>query len=216
MIIKLSNLSLRGQLTSIGLFSGALVALIIVALIGFMQYQYSHDDAKNQLQALSKLIAAQSTASLAFHDPNSALENLNSLSVKSEIVLARIYDSEDQLLAEYLKPSFADEVDQEILTMSLERMQSQILDNVLHHIEAVYLEDKILGHVLLMDDNSLLRKRLEKRLIFTPFILIFATFLAFLLAVRSQRIISQPILEITKVMQEVSDKKNYHLRISGR
>lgn len=216
MRLKLSNLSLRGQLTSIGLFSGALVALIIVILIGFMQYQYSYNDAQNQLKALSKLIAAQSTASLAFHDPNSALENLNSLTVKPEIVLARIYDSEEQLLAEYLKPSFATEINKEMLAMTLGQMQNEALDNVLHHIEAVRLEDKILGHVLLMDDNSLLRERLETQFLFAPFILMLATFLAFLLASRLQRIISQPILEITKVMQEVSDKKNYHLRISGQ
>jgi signal transduction histidine kinase/DNA-binding response OmpR family regulator len=181
-----------------------------------MQYQYSRIDVKNQLQALSKLIAAQSSASLAFHDASSALENLNTLSVKPEIVLARIYDDKNQLLAEYLQPSFATKADKSVLSVSLEQLQKQEFENISHHIQPVRLEGKIIGHVLLMDDNSLLRERLENQLALAPFILILGSLFALLLAVRMQRIISQPILDITNVMRDVSEKKNYHLRIPGK
>jgi signal transduction histidine kinase/CheY-like chemotaxis protein len=215
-MITLSNLSLRSQLTSIGLFSGALVAFIIVLLNGFMQYENSKTDAQNQLQTLAKLMASQSTASLAFNDPEAALENLNSLSAKSEIVLARIYDNESLLLAEYITPSFKAHAGQNIFEMSLQQLQIEEIENILHHIEPVHFEEKLLGYVLLVDDLSVLHTRLQKQFIFAPFILLLGTLLAFALAVRMQRIISQPLLDITKTMQEVSAKKNYHLRIPGQ
>ena len=215
-MIKLKNLSLRTQLTSIGLLSGSLVALIIVILIGVMQYHYSHIDAKNQLQALAKLMASQSSASLVFRDQETAKENLDSLEAKPEIVLARIYDSDNQLLAEYLNPGFAEHADKGWLQMSLQSLQQNGVDNILYHIEPIRLDSKILGNVLLMDDYSQLRERLWRQLIFAPFILLLGTLLAFLLAVRMQRLISKPLLRLTQVMQEVSEHKNYQIRIPGQ
>ena len=215
-MLKLKHLSLRSQLTSIGLFSGVLVALSIVLLIGVMQYHYSHIDAKSQLQTLARLMASQSTASLAFRDQQTAKENLDSLQAKPEIVLARIYDNDNLLLAEYLKSSFAQHADNSWLQMSLPSLQLNEFDNALYHIEPIRFEGKILGNVLLMNDQSLLRERLWRQLMFAPVILLLATLLAFLLASRMQRLISQPLLQITHVMQEVSEKKNYHIRIPGQ
>ena len=215
-MIKLKHLSLRSQLTAIGLLSGALVALIIVLLIGVMQYQYAHTDAKNQLQALAKLMASQSTASLSFHDQEAAKENLASLQAKPEIVLARIYGNDKQLLAEYLKPAFGQLSGSTVLQMSLSTLQESKLDKVLYHIEPVYFNGKHLGSVLLMNDYSLLRARLWEQAMYAPVILMLGTFLAFLLASRMQHLISSPLLQMTEVMQEVSEKKNYHIRIPGR
>lgn len=214
-MFQLKHLSLRQQLTSIGLFSGALVALVIVLLIGIMQYNYSHTDAENQLQTLAKLMASQSTASLAFHDAEAAQESLDSLHAKPEIVLARIYDNNDLLLAEYIKSSFAEHSNIPLMPMSLQKKQVTGLENELYYVEEIILEGKLLGHVLLLNDLSLLRQRLWEQAIFAPFIILLGTLLAFLLSARLQRLISQPLSEMTKVMQQVAEIKNYHIRIPG-
>jgi len=214
-MFQLKHLSLRQQLTSIGLFSGALVALVIVLLIGIMQYNYSHTDAENQLQALAKLMASQSTASLAFHDGEAAQESLDSLQAKPEIVLARIYDNESLLLAEYIKTSFAEHSDIPLIPMNLQENKVTGLENVLYYVEEIKLEGKVLGHVLLVNDLSLLRERLWEQASFAPFIIFLGTLLAFLLSARLQRLISEPLSEMTKVMQQVAEIKNYHIRIPG-
>ncbi|WP_372880955.1 response regulator [Psychromonas sp.] len=213
---KLTHLSLRSQLTSIGLFSGAAVSLMIVLLIGFMQYQHSHTDAKNQLQTLAKLMASQSTASVAFFDQEAARENLASLAAKPEIVLARIYDNDHLLLAEYIKPDFAQQQDNRLLQMALPNLQQSDLGSVLYHIEPIHFNDKLLGNVLLVNDYSLLNERLLNQLRYAPVILMLGTLLAWTLASRMQRLISFPLLQITEVMQEVSEQKNYHIRIPGQ
>jgi two-component system sensor histidine kinase/response regulator len=215
-MVKFKSLSLRSQLISIGLFSGVLVALMIVILISVMQHYYSHTDERNQLQTLARLMASQSTAALDFRDQEAAKESLDSLQAKPEIVLARIYDKEDLLLAEYIKPSFAEYADQTLLQMSLQNLLRNEFDNILYHIEPVKFEGKLLGHVLLVDDYSLLRKRLWEQFMYAPFIFILGSILAFLLAERMQRIISQPLLQITEVMRKVSQQKNYHIRIPGQ
>ncbi|MFT6984353.1 MAG: two-component system sensor histidine kinase/response regulator [Psychromonas sp.] len=214
-MIQLKHLSLRSQLTSIGLMSGALVALTIVILIGVMQYHYSHLDARNQLQTLARLMASQNTATLAFRDQEAAKESLDSLQAKPEIVLARIYDNDNLLLAEYIHPFFAKHADNRFLQMNLQELQQSGFDNILYHIEPISFEGKALGNVLLMDDLSLLRERLWRQAIFAPFILMLGTLLAFLLSARMQRLISQPLLDMRQVMEQVSEEKNYHIRIPG-
>jgi len=215
-MIKLKHFSLRSQLTAIGVFSGMLVAFMIVILIGVMQYHYTHTDATNQLQTLARLMATQSTASLAFHDQEAAKENLASLQAKPEIVLARIYDNDNLSLAEYLKPDFSQHADKTLLQMDLPTLQEGKFDNVLYHIEPVNFNGKHLGNVLLMNDYSLLRERLWQQVMYAPFILMLGALLAFLLAARMQRLISEPLLQITQVMQEVAQLKNYNIRIPGR
>ncbi|WP_051303241.1 ATP-binding protein [Psychromonas aquimarina] len=215
-MIRLSRFSLRSQLTSIGLFSGTLVALIIVLLIGMMQYHYSYTDAENQLKALARLMASQSTASLTFQDKEAAEESLASLEAKPEIVLARIYDSDNLLMAEYIKTSFDPEANKKLLQMDLNTLHSSGPDDVIYHIEVIRLEDKVLGHVILINDQSQLRARLWRQAFFAPFIIILGTLLAFILAARMQLLISQPLLQMTEVMQQVSAQKNYHIRIPGQ
>lgn len=214
-LIKVKYLSLRSQLIAIGLFSGMLVTFVIVIIIGFMQHYYSNLDATNQIQALAKLMATQNTAAVSFIDMQTAKENLNSLEAKPEIVLARIYDQDDQIFAEYITPSFARKVDQAFLKMTLVEIQKSGLDGMLYHVQPIVFDGNILGKVMLVDDFSQLEKRLYAQLKFVPAILLVGTLLAFLLTIRMQRIISQPLLQITDVMKKVSEQKNYHIRIPG-
>ncbi len=211
MIFK--HLSLRSQLTAIGLCSGSLVAIAIVALIGIMQYRYSHDDAESQLKALARLMATQSTAAVSFRDQETALETLESLQAKPEVVMARIYDAEAELLAEYLKPDFRQKSKSYLLTVELEQLQHGQFDDLLYHIEPIRFDGKTLGHVVLMDDLSLLKDRLLLQAMFFPLFILLGTLLAFLFSARMQRMISGPLLELTEVMRQVSQEKNYQIRI---
>ena len=214
-MVKLKHFSLRTQLTAIGLIPGVLVTIILIILIGFMQNYYSHLDSENELETLARLMASQNTATLFFHDKDAAKESLDSLSAKQEIVLARIYDKDNQVLAEYIKPAFLKRADPSFFTMSLQQLQEKEMDEVLYHLEPIIFEEKTLGQVLLIDDYSLLNERLWSQFVFAPLILVLGTLLALLFAIRMQRIISSPLLEITRVMEEVSNKKDYHLRILG-
>jgi len=214
-MIKIKHFSLRTQLTAIGLIPGVLVTIILIILIGFMQNYYSHLDSENELKALARLMASQNTATLFFRDKDAAKESLDSLSAKQEVALARIYDKDSQVLAEYIKPAFSKRVSPSFLDMGLQQLQEREMDEVLYHLEPINFEGKLLGQVLLIDDYSLLNERLWSQFEFAPLIFVLGTLLALLFAIRMQRIISSPLLDITRVMEEVSEKKNYHLRIPG-
>lgn len=213
---KFIHHSIRSRLTSIGLWSGTLVALLVTALIGFIQYQYNLNASKNQVATLAKLLASQSTAAISFMDEVDATETLNSLQAKPEIVLARIYDLQENLLAEYIKPEFKQLAGVKRDNLELNDFRAGKQGALFYHLEPIILDNQLVGHVALADNLKLLDDHLISQFMFAPICILAGTALAYLFSDRMQRSISNPIIQLTEVMERVSDEKDYHIRIPNQ
>jgi signal transduction histidine kinase/CheY-like chemotaxis protein len=212
--ISIRNLSLRNQLTAIGLFSGSLVAFAIVILIGILQYNYTNENANKQLTALSQLIANQSTAAVSFSDREVIQETLNSLQVIPEVGMAQIYNIQGELLAEYIKPKIKYPEDSKKFKPEHVLSQTNMMtEDDLFYVHKIVVQGSELGFVLLMNDRGLLQERLQLQWLFAPLFILAGTFLAFIFSTRIQRIISQPIFKLTETMEQVSRDKNYQVRL---
>jgi signal transduction histidine kinase/DNA-binding response OmpR family regulator len=213
---RIKYFSLRTQLIAIGFLPGVLATTVIIVFMSFAQNYYSHQDSENELKTLALLMATQNTATALFKDKEAAKESLDSLYAKNQIVLARIYDKNDEILAEYIKPSFQQIAPISSLNTHLSELKRVGMKDMLIQLEPINYEGKTLGYILLVDDYSLLNKRLIHQLGIAPFIFVLGTLLALLIAIRMQRIISRPLLEVTDVIKAVSEQKNYQLRIPGK
>lgn len=211
--MKIKNLSLRSQLTSIGLISGSLVAFAVVTLLAIIQYNYTNENINKQLTALSQLIANQSTASVSFVDREAIQETLNSLQVIPEIGMAQIYNLKGELLAEYLKPMIKYPQDREKLKPENLMFHKVNLEDDLFYVNKIVVQDTELGYVLLMNDRGLLQERLFLQWLVAPFFILAGTLLAYVFSTRMQRVISNPILKLTNVMDQVTREKNYQIRL---
>ncbi|WP_298940139.1 response regulator [uncultured Psychromonas sp.] len=212
---KIKHFSLRTQLIAIGFLPGVLATVVIIVFMNFAQHHYSHLDSENELKTLATLMASLNTATALFKDQEAATESLESLNAKKQIVLARIYDEDKQIISEYIQPSFQKSASTASLQMSLAELQKEGMNGMLIQLEPINYEGKTLGYIFLVDDYSLLNERLLHQFVIAPFIFVLGTLLALLIAIRMQRIISRPLLEITKVIDSVSEHKNYQLRIPG-
>ena len=215
-MFKIKNLALRTQLIAIGLLPGVIATVVIIIFIGFAQNIYSRLDSENDLKTLASLMASQNTATAQFKDREAANESLRSLNAKSEIVLARIYDENQQVLAEYIQPDFNLDSHISLSKLNILELKKGQLEDVLMHVEPIIYEGSTLGYVLLVDDCSVLNQRLLQQSLIVPIIFILGTLFALLISIRMQRFISTPLLEITKVIEKVSTQKNYKLRIEGQ
>lgn len=211
--MNIKDLSLRNQLTAIGLFSGSLVACTIVIVIGILQYNYTNENTNKQLTALSQLIANQSTAAVSFVDRVVIQETLDSLQVIPEIAMAQIYNVEGELLAEYLKPKIEFPEDRKKFKFENSLLPQSNLENGLFYVNKIVLQGSELGFVVLMNDRGLLQERLLLQWLIAPFFILSGTFLAFIFSTRMQRIISKPISQLTNVMEQVTREKNYQVRL---
>jgi len=213
---KIKHFSLRTQLIAIGFLPGVLATIVIIVFMSVAQNHYSHQDAENELKTLAVLMASQNTATALFKDKEASKESLDSLYAKHQIVLARIYDDNDEILAEYIQPSFKKTTSKVSLQSSLPELKKAGMKDMLIKLEPINYEGKTLGYILLVDDYSELNHRLLHQLSIAPLVFIIGTVLALLIAIRMQRIISRPLLDITDVIEAVSEQKNYQLRIPGQ
>ncbi|WP_375748759.1 ATP-binding protein [Vibrio sp. HN007] len=203
--------SIRNQLTVLGFVSGTLVAFVITILTAVVQYSDSYVESKNELTTLARIIASQNTASVSFSDSVAALETLQSLSAKPEIVMARIYTSDSEPLAEYVKSG-----NEKLKSIRLKVDDINMeLDGYLVEAEPIILNEKVIGHVVIIDDLGGLKQKLVMQIPFAFACILLGTIVAYIASNRMQRHISQPILSLTNTMERVSQNKDYHLRINN-
>ena len=90
----------RKLATIIAAATTAAVLLMSAAFIGY-DYSLSRREALEQLEMLGKMVAGNSTAAVAFGDPRTAAEVLNTLKEQPDIEAGCTYDAERKVLAEY-------------------------------------------------------------------------------------------------------------------
>jgi len=203
---KLKHLSLRRQLTAIGLLSGTAVAIAVASLLVIGQYFISLKLTQNQLVTLTQLMATQSAAAISFSDEQAGQETLTSLQTKPEVVEATILRNDLSKLASYHKSDHQGSTPLQALKQGRE-------GNLYYHYEPVRLDSEIIGYVQLVYDRQPLQRQVLLFGLFSLFCVFGGTLIAYLVSSRLQRTISQPLLYLASTMRQVSGARDYHTRI---
>ncbi|HXP59961.1 MAG TPA: response regulator [Dongiaceae bacterium] len=159
------------------------------------------------LSAQGKIIAGLCTAALSFDDPAAAHELLGELSHEPHIVGACIY-RQGVLFASYSRPgvppSFgATEPAKEGAVFSRGRLDLS---------RKVILKGEVIGTVVLQSDMKQLYSRLRQYLLILLGMLLASAGLAFALSSKLQRVISEPILQLSETAAAVAADKDYSRR----
>ncbi|HRX91062.1 MAG TPA: ATP-binding protein, partial [Steroidobacteraceae bacterium] len=207
------------------IWSGALTAgaALLIAAIAQMTslYYQQRDDARARIESVMSVVAANSTAAIAFDDRLSAEQLLNSLRVESEVQEARITTAAGGVLATMAaQPGVR-------LTESERRLAAEWLADAQSHSEAshrfdglmslhavrpIWLDGELLGHLYVRANLHSLQQGLLAQLGIVVVTTLAALTLAYLLAVRLQAVVSRPLLELVGLMQDVSDSRDYGRR----
>ncbi|HVY80603.1 MAG TPA: CHASE sensor domain-containing protein, partial [Steroidobacteraceae bacterium] len=95
------GIPIRQQLVRLGLLtSGAVLLLTAASLFAYESFTF-RQSLREQLDILSKAIATNSTAALAFSNPEDAEEVLQAFAADPHIVTAALYDMNGALFAAY-------------------------------------------------------------------------------------------------------------------
>src|SRR5882724_3416722 len=90
----------RKLMTMLLLTSGAVLLLTCAAFFAY-EFLTFRQAMVRQLSTLAEVIAANSTAALAFENPDDAKEILSSLKAERHIVSAALYDKDGKLFSKY-------------------------------------------------------------------------------------------------------------------
>ena len=208
--MKPKHKSIQRKLMTVILLTTGAVLLLTCTVFFIYEYITYRDIKKTQLTTLGKIVAANSTAALAFDSKEDAAEILQALKAEKNIVAACLYDNEGHPFSAYSnQPSESDFPD----TIGADGYLFK--DGYLQGFQPVVQNEKRLGTLYLKTNLTDLYNRFRLygliAFIFISIAFLFAWFLSRLL----QKKITKPILKLAETARIISDQGDYSVRASG-
>ena len=204
---RLDDLSLTRKLTGLGAATGAIALLVAGAVLLVYDVSSSRARLVRDTGILAEGLALNTTAALAFRDPDAAAEMLKPVAVSPNIVSAAVFRSDGTLLAHYHRDGAPAPARGPLPTAS-----ERFVPEGLVVVRPALLNDEAVGSVVIQSDLSEVRARALGFGRIIALVLCGSSALALLLAFGLQRIISGPLLRLSKVTRDVTREGRYDLR----
>ncbi|NVN90344.1 MAG: EAL domain-containing protein [Desulfuromonadales bacterium] len=183
----------------------------------FNSYIFFNRESRARLGAMADIVAADVGVALAFSDQNAIARSLISLKADSSIKRLLVLDEQGRVCAYY--PQQSSEVSQGDLQRYLKTIRTGIGRQffVLNpEVERPIGKDGVvLGSVIIEQDESILIHRVYATIGTGFVILLFSLLISYLLAARFANVITEPVIAMAKTMREVSQTKNFSIRVAG-
>jgi signal transduction histidine kinase len=212
----LGCLSLTRKLTAISMITTAVTLLVLCAAL--LGYDITRERARvvRNADLLAEVIGSNSTAALTFGDAKAATETLRAVAADHHIVRATIVGKEGNVFARYDRdplagpPPFVE-------TRSGDRSSSHTFTrNVLVLTRPILLDRDVIGAVVIHSDLQEVWDGAAALLRIIGVVLFGAFWIAFGLGSRLQRMISGPLLELTRITRLLTHDRNYEIRAVKR
>ncbi len=214
-----SNISIKRKFMLIIMLTSAVGIFLSSVSIAIKDVALFKDTMVEKFSTLAEVIGTNSSASLIFKDMDSSKETLSALIIEPHVCSARIYTKEGQLFAEY--PGTGKTVHSKFCQFKGEALAApaQMKDGFQFrtgHLEVcknIVLDNEVLGKVIIQSDLQGLHYRIKVYSGIVTIVILASIFVAYLLSIKFQRFITDPILNLSDKMNEISEGKNYSIRV---
>ncbi len=203
----LANLSISGKLMLIIMTTSVLVLLIASTAFIFNDRISTQKKLVYLVTSQADLVGANSTAALAFHDTEAAIETLRSLSAQDHILAAVLYDKDGQELATYHEDPRAKLTPHQSVTADVE-----FDGDVLQVTQPIFLDNAQIGTIVLLADVNRLYAQLGDVTWIVLIVLLGALMAGLLVSTRIHRAISVPIKNLALITRQISREQDYSAR----
>ena len=197
----------RKLMTVIMVTSGAVLTLTCGTLLVYELVTFRQSMVQS-LSTLARAIAANSTASLAFQNAEDAAQVLSALAADPHVVAAALYDRDGAMIASYSNP----EADRVPLPAKPDGEGYRFARASLSLYQPVVVEQRRLGTLFLQSDLGAMYQRFTLYIGMVLGVIAVSVVVAYVLARRLQRYITQPVLALADTAKTVSERQNYALR----
>ena len=200
---RLEKLSVRQKMTAIILLVCSAAILLACAVFVIYDSVTFRKDLANDLNRVAEIMVSNSTAALTFGDSDSAREILRSLSAEPHIVEACLYTKQGLVFATYRRrgsePAFYPPPPQTDNT--------EVTSKAVILFRQIQLKGERIGTLYIKSDMSELYARVTRFLGIVILVILASMLGAYSLAFRLQRVISEPILELSRTAFAVTPKE---------
>ena len=211
-MIAMKKMTIKQKLTAIIMLTSAIILLLAVTVFIIWQQVEGRYRLVGSIQAQAGVIADSCKASLAFSDEKDAEQTLTALNAQTSIIFACVYDKQGQVFAKYQR----EDVTEEIQAPKFQGRSHYFGDGYLAVFSPIELDDEIVGNVCLLYDMKIVAAALRDDIVAAFIVLLSSILMSLILSSKLQKIISEPIIELTKVVKDVSKKKDYSVRVPKR
>src|SRR3989440_80192 len=183
--------SIRSKLMTMNLLTSGVVLLITTAAFFAYDVLTYRQAIVRQLNTLGEAIAANSTAALAFDNPEDARVVLSAFKADPHIVAAALYDNSGKLFAAYPASLPAGALPARPESAGYRFEQTDLLGFV-----PVTEGHRKLGVLLVKSDLGAIYERLRLYAVIAAFVIAVSALVAYLLSHRLQQQLSRPILRL--------------------
>ena len=207
MLTWLRDLPIRQKLTLAITVTSAVALLLLSGTLLIRDVLSFRQDLGEDLRALAAIVADNSTAALSFEDVESAQEMLAALSAKPHVTVAALYTADGRLFAEYT-PEGSEQNAPDIPARDGYRLTADTAE-VTHPVE---LEGTRIGTLFVRSSLAELYSRLRARVLTVGLVLVASWLLTVVLSSWLQRLVADPLLNLTATARAVSARQDYSLR----
>jgi two-component system cell cycle sensor histidine kinase/response regulator CckA len=202
-----TDYSIRAKLTIIVMITTGVALLLAVALLGWFDVVQARQQILHGAQTSARIIANNSTAALSFGDEAAAAEILAALQADANVGAVGIYNQAGDLFAAYQRADWA-----EPFSPRPGSLHERFTGTMVEVAAPVRLNGRELGTVLLQMDATELHERQARGLTLAGAVLLAAAGAGYLLAMRLQKLLTQPIQKLAEISRAVATAENYSLR----
>ena len=203
--MRLRDIPIRRKLMAALLLTSG--AVLLLACAAFITYEFVtlHKSMLESYTTRAEILAANSTAALAFQNQADATEVLGALKLDPRVMAACLYDEKGKVFAKY-------PADAAPGAFPAEPGESGYRTGHLEIFRLVVQDGRILGTVYIQSDLSALTDRYRAYAWLAAAIIVASLLLAYLLSRMLQEQISLPILNLAETARAISNHRDFSVR----
>lgn len=203
------NLSIRWKLKLIILLVSGIALLFASGTLMYGNFVTSRNITRDDLLSLAQVIGMNSIGAIVFYDQQTAENNLAALQAKPYVALACIYDRNGNVFATYINK----DTPSHTAVPALRGPGYYYEDSYLLVFNPVMQSNNVIGTVCIQYDLTGTRREALRSAAIFGIILCIAFLIIWVLSTNLQKVISRPILNLTRIARTVSENKDFSVRV---
>jgi diguanylate cyclase (GGDEF)-like protein len=161
-----------------------------------------------ELNSKSLLVSRSTAAALAFHDRDAARALMDAFGPDHTVRQASVFDADHEVFAQYLRPGVR-------LTPWKEIGEETYIEyeGVITVLQPIELDGLTVGYFFMSADNTALSEQIQSYALIILGVFVLSLFLAYILSLYAQRLMSSPINKLAEIVGHVSEHQNYDRRL---
>src|SRR5579863_4533563 len=213
-MLNIQDYSISKKLTWMNmLVSGAALLLACGGFCAYDLYSFRAALVEN-VSTQAQIIGDNTVSALLFDDPHSAEKTLSALNANRHLMYAQIYTQDGRPFARYWRDSAGETHALPIIPPG-QIQSSWFKDGQLGLARAIIFQGKPTGTVYIRSDLGAMNDRLKSYAVIIVGVFLGSLVFALLISKRSQRVISEPVVQLAETVRIVSREKNYSIRAAA-